>query len=275
METLQKQILLFGEDELMSLQEDFHANHTVRQGKDSVKKMSAIYGQRCLEQFEKYPRVGLWAKTFAGLLIGMEGWYSMRCKLTWKLSATKSHRFYFQLVASMPRTKEIESGSWLLKTPTKMDGEVTSGKSNPIPGNSGTLAQEIMSNYSPTMEKLYPTPQTQGLKVCKERRSVMIDLNLLPTPTGGNGMQSVLKHAPNNKIKGRLEYKIADLMLPTPMASDCGEKVTGLETQNSLTKIARELTGQTSLLNPLFVLEMMGFPPDWTELPFLSGDKSR
>jgi hypothetical protein len=27
-----------------------------------------------------------------------------------------------------------------------------------------------------------------------------------------------------------------------------------------------------SQLNPLFVLEMMGFPPDWTELPFLNGE---
>jgi hypothetical protein len=50
----------------------------------------------------------------------------------------------------------------LLKTPTKMDGEVTSGKKNPKSGNSGTLAQEIMSEYPPTMEKLglLPTPRT-------------------------------------------------------------------------------------------------------------------
>jgi len=31
-------------------------------------------------------------------------------------------------------------------------------------------------------------------------------------------------------------------------------------------------TGKTSQLNTPFVLEMMGFPPDWTELPFLSGE---
>lgn len=30
---------------------------------------------------------------------------------------------------------------------------------------------------------------------------------------------------------------------------------------------------KTSQLNPLFVAEMMGFPPDWTELPFLNGEK--
>jgi hypothetical protein len=32
-----------------------------------------------------------------------------------------------------------------------------------------------------------------------------------------------------------------------------------------------QTNGKTSQLNPLFVLEMMGFPPDWTTLPFLSG----
>jgi hypothetical protein len=64
-------------------------------------------------------------------------------------------------------------------------------------------------------------------------------------------------------------------MLPTPMASDCGEKVTGLENQDSLTKRARLETGKTSQLNPLFVLEMMGFPPNWTELPFLNGETNQ
>lgn len=275
MEILQKQTLLFGEDELMFCQEGSHVNRIATPGNDSEKKMNATCGRKCLEQYGKFNRATLWGKTFAGLLIGTGAWYSTRCKLTWKLSATKSHRFYFQLVASMPHTGETESGSWLLKTPTKMDGEVTSGKANPIPGNSGTLAQEIMSNYIPTMEKLFPTPQTQGLKVCQSRKSVMIDLNLLPTPTGGNGMQSAIKRAPDNKIRGRLEYKIADLMLPTPMASDCGEKSTGVEHQNSLTKLARNITGETSQLNPRFVMEMMGFPPDWTELPFLNGNQNQ
>jgi hypothetical protein len=35
-----------------------------------------------------------------------------------------------------------------------------------------------------------------------------------------------------------------------------------------------EQDSATSLLNPRFVAEMMGFPPNWTELPFLSGEKN-
>jgi hypothetical protein len=33
-------------------------------------------------------------------------------------------------------------------------------------------------------------------------------------------------------------------------------------------------TGTTSQLNPLFVEEMMGFPENWTVLPFLDGEKN-
>jgi DNA (cytosine-5)-methyltransferase 1 len=32
------------------------------------------------------------------------------------------------------------------------------------------------------------------------------------------------------------------------------------------------VSGKSSQLNPRFVMEMMGFPPDWTELPFRNGE---
>jgi hypothetical protein len=32
------------------------------------------------------------------------------------------------------------------------------------------------------------------------------------------------------------------------------------------------VSGRSSQLNPQFVMEMMGFPTDWTLLPFLSGE---
>ena len=59
--------------------------------------------------------------------------------------------------------------------------------------------------------------------------------------------------------------------LPTPTAQE-GEKITGKENQNSLTKMARETTGKTGQLNPRFVAELMGFPTNWTELPFQNGE---
>jgi hypothetical protein len=44
---------------------------------------------------------------------------------------------------------------------------------------------------------------------------------------------------------------------------------------NDIAPILAESTGKNSQLNPRFVAEMMGFPHNWTELPFLSGGKNR
>lgn len=94
-------------------------NPTPRLGSDLAKKMTGISGLRCLEQFERLPRAGSWGRTFAGLLIGMGDWSSTKCNLTWRLRATKSSRFYFQLAASERRTNATEFG--LLPTPTASD----------------------------------------------------------------------------------------------------------------------------------------------------------
>jgi hypothetical protein len=141
------------------------------------------------------------------------------------------------------RTVGIEFGLWLLKTPTVMDGEVSSGKKNPVSGNSGTLAQEIMSEYQPTMQKLglLPTPKAREAPDCPAERK---------------------RHSPS------MESLAVMGMLPTPAAAD-GFKTTSNSHQVNLNMLAP--VGTDSQLNPLFVMEMMGFPPDWTELPFLNG----
>jgi hypothetical protein len=77
-------------------------------------------------------------------------------------------------------------------------------------------------------------------------------------------------------------------MLPTPTTRDWKGKQAneykqdrGEETQfkmQSLCGYAEKMVepaGKTSQLNPLFVLEMMGFPPNWTELPFLNGETNQ
>jgi hypothetical protein len=65
--------------------------------------------------------------------------------------------------------------------------------------------------------------------------------------------------------------------LPTPRASDKNMKY---KTENwkgnaDLGSVLNEIHGTRSHLNPRFVAEMMGFPPNWTELPFLNGETSR
>lgn len=139
-----------------------------------------------------------------------------------------------------------------------MDGEVSSGKRNPKSGDSGTLAQEIMSSYEPTMLKL----------------------GLLLTPTTKEQVQDLEKFKkrmekyPNGTTMPNLATQIAK-MLPTPATRDYkgarsseALEAAGRTETNSLPDYFHQ-TGKSSQLNPLFVMEMMGFPPSWTLTPFL------
>ncbi len=56
-------------------------------------------------------------------------------------------------------------------------------------------------------------------------------------------------------------------MLPTPRVSAAYDSATDRGKSN-----LGEVTGAGSQLNPRFVAEMMGFPAQWTELPFLNGE---
>jgi hypothetical protein len=106
-------------DELISSQEGSHVNPIAQQDESSEKMMTATCGPRCCALLENAPRVTSWAKTFAALLVGMEGWSSKRCALTWKLSGTPYNRVYLVLQASTLRTNECEYGS--LPTPNAFD----------------------------------------------------------------------------------------------------------------------------------------------------------
>jgi hypothetical protein len=228
------------------------ANHIQSRDTEKEKKMTATSGQKCLEQFEKFNRATLWAKTFADLLIGMGDWYSMKCKLTWKLKATKCYRFYFQLVPSTHHTEETEYG--LLPTPLAQAREQTNFKA-----------------YDQRMERLVE----KGHKPFTMPLDQMALRGLLPTPTAMDSTNATANMKSTQVKEGSmhsvtLTRAMAMGMLPTPQASEC-EKITGLENQNSMKKVIRKITGQTSQLSPQFVMEMMGFPTDWTELPFLNG----
>ena len=102
--------------------------------------------------------------------------------------------------------------------------------------------------------------------------------HLLPTPTAMDSTNATATMKSTQVKDGSmhsvtLNRAMAMGMLPTPQAQE-GEKITGLENQDSITKRIRQITGTISHLNPRFVAEMMGFPTTWTELPFQNGDKN-
>jgi hypothetical protein len=121
----------------------------------------------------------------------------------------------------------------------------------------------------------------------------MAKFSLLPTPTvmdtNCGDLEKIDQRrakALASKINGNgFEQTIGELanrgMLPTPAARDYrsgfDQDSEAFQTRQEHSKdvnlhehIQREV-GQNFQLNPRFVSEMMGFPPNWTELPFLSG----
>lgn len=304
MKTSPKQISLFTEDNSTFSQGGFLASHTAKQESDLEKKTNAIYGQKCLEQFERFNHVGSWAKTFSALLIGQEGWFSKRCRLTWKIKGTKYNRIYFQLRVSTLPTNGTGFGllpTKMLPTPTTMDmlppktdkawekemTETRPGRTMPsnlrdVPFRTGllltpTTREEVvdLDKFKKRMEK-YPN----GTTMPNLATQVM---GLLPTPKvgGKEGYETRAKRQGHEKAITHLDAFVEYHMLPTPATRD----YKGARSSQALSKSGRNQTnslpdafhqpGKTSQLNPRFVAEMMGFPPNWTELPFLNGETNQ
>ncbi len=256
MMTSQRQISLFTEDELTSSQVDSHANPTQWPESDLEKKMSDTSGRRCLERFEKFGRVGSWAKTFSALLIGQEGWYSTRCRLTWKLRGTKYNRMYFQLVPSTHRTEETEFG--LLPTPTAIQRE--------HPDRVQALQETgATSMFSRANGEARPNSILDHLQFH----------GMLPTPTAMDSTNATATMKSSQVKEGSMHSVTLTRLLCTPTAQASRGNTSDKRGKGNLTDQIAEMdltTSKTSQLNPQFVLEMMGFPTDWTELPFLSGE---
>jgi hypothetical protein len=288
-----KQTSLFTEEKLTSSQGDFHANRTQVPESEKERKMNATSGRKCLEQLEKFNHVGLWAKTFSALLIGQGDWYSTRCKLTWKLRGTKYGRMYCQLYPSTLPIEEIGFGL-LLKTPSAMDSysENLTKKEQKF-GNSGTLAQEVQSGFIyqrgllPTPTAMDSTNATATMKSNQVKEGSMhsvtltraMSMGMLPTPIAGDWKGQLRSDGTANMLSGKMALLHKQGMLPTPTVNE-GKNATFPESQINRSSLIGELMktqdiGKTSQLNPLFVLEMMGFPPTWTTLPFLSGETNQ
>lgn len=243
-------------EELISSQEDFPVNPTPSQESEWARKTNATCGPRCVESFGKFSRVGSWAKTFAALLVGMEGWYSTRCKLTWKLKGTKSHRLFFQLVPSVHHTEGIEFG--LLLTPT--------------------TREEVMDQekFKARMEKY-----DNGTTVPNLATQVV---GMLPTPTAydyntprSQEAWDKAKEKYGDALQNPLKQMASFNMLPTPKCQEERGNASKDRGKFNLTdEVARvwKPPGKSSQLSPLFVEEMMGFPKNWTALPFQSGEEN-
>jgi len=232
-------------EQLTLFREDSHANHSALLESGKEKMMNATCGTKCLEQYKRLNPNSSSLKTSMVSSILMAEWYSNRCALTWKLKGTKFSRLLFQLVPKTLHTDEIDAG--LSPTVKTFDATVQ------------RKLDENGKNISKTSGKSYGVHLTQ-----------MAESGILPTPKArdwkGEGFKNDLP-----------------TMLLTPSASDgmrSGMTMDSLkrhnkpnaEKSNLAEQIAHRVGGGTSHLNPRFVAEMMGFPVNWTELPFQNGE---
>jgi hypothetical protein len=118
-----------------------------------------------------------------------------------------------------------------------------------------------------------------------------IEFGLLPTPMAQSretDKEKTLKRKERYGGKTRamyLENYLAMGMLPTPCTRDYkgansmdhlqGKNGNKMTHEYQLPNFVKLKTGSNSQLNPQFVAEMMGFPPDWTILPFQNGGESQ
>ena len=220
------------EDGLMSSAEDSHASRSASQDFEREQRTNATCGRRCLELSENVNPVGSLARTFAGLLIGRMDWYSKRVALTWKLLGTPSNRLLFQLVPQARPTDATEFG--LLLTPTTRE------------------------------EVMLPTPTTLQIDHSNTRE--------LQIAKGGR-FQTINKNG--EVFSASLQMIASHGMLPTPIAQQERANASIDRGKGNLSgEVATQfkIGGKTSQLSPLFVEEMMGFPKNWTALPFQNGE---
>ena len=179
-------------DELIYLQEDSHVNRTAPQENEKERKTNATCGRRCLELFESVRPVGSWERTFAGLLIGTEGWFSKRCALTWKLVGTPYNRLFFQLLPSTLPTEE--TGCGLLPTPVAQMG-------NRLLDENGENRATNGMRYGVTLNQLaksglLPTPTTSDYKGGRKKETLEASgrgaTNSLPDAFSQHGKTSQL-----------------------------------------------------------------------------------
>lgn len=290
-----------GADALMFSRGDSPASPIPMPASEWARKTSATYGLRCFALYERSGLATSWGRTLLGYLLGTAEWSSKRCYLTWRQKAIgPSRRLCFQLLVKVRHTGV--TGFGLSPTPTAMDatGATANMQSTQVvPGSmhSVTLSRALDMGILPTPNAAKASSDT-SLRCSGDGREKPNKLGwavsemMLPTPVANDDNKSPEAHmAMKQRMPGGPRNNITSLqvlsktgMLPTPAASNPNDGE-GPETWHARAEVlkekhgngngagiplsiaAQDATGQTGRLNHRFVMEMMGFPPDWCDIP--------
>ena len=199
-----------------------------------------------------------------------------------------SSRYLYRLVPSVHLTDGIEFG--LLPTVTAQDykrrgpgsrqqglPEIIHGMLLPTPVATEIHHAERVRKWK-SMNLSSPHAQIAGEKNPNGLTDFLDFYGILPEPIPDN---TELENTDGNNLEESILQWLAEgQVMPTPTARDW-KGAPSLENLKKRGKIPQKnslpdffaRTGKSFQLNPLFVAEMMGFPPDWTVSPFLGEDR--
>jgi hypothetical protein len=222
-------------DELTSSQDQPLANPSAKPESEKVQTMSGISFQSFFEWWQKSSHASLSLKTFMGCLVSNLDKYSRTITHHWKVKATPSKRYVFQLQPSMPRTDEIGCG--LLLTPRT--NEHVEDRERFVERN-GDRTAGCFPNLATQVSSFLLTPSTVNIEPTGDRRAkrtayrasvgrkdcpggLAEQLQMLATPQAMDARSDVRRpeersEAANKGGCSNLREQIA--MLPTPQNRD-------------------------------------------------------
>jgi hypothetical protein len=180
----------------------------------------------------------------------------------------------------------------MLPTPTVMDSTNATATMKSTQVKEGSM-HSVTLTRALSMGML-PTPNTCYAKTAnnKDNHDVkkgylrgFASMGMLPTPNAAEGYKSAKTYNPKSQMGSSLSAMAGSSMLPTPTVADSKHSTTKSDSwdkrieqkhlaETVLNPFVENKGGKTSQLNPRFVAEMMGFPHNWTELPFQSGEQN-
>ena len=230
-------------EQLTLYPEDSPANPSASPDKGLAVKMTVTSGRKCSALLTKSGPLGLLAKT----LLESSAWYNPVCRLIWEVRP----------VLQKKSRRSLQSTNTLSKPSVRILSE------SDIP--SSRLLFQLVVRALPTAATGYgllPTP-----------KAMMVEESL------EQWRQRTKRHKKSfgQGLTVRLEALMRNGLIPTPTARDWkGPQARSYHQGDidNLPGLVRFRLGEVGPLNPLFVGEMMGFPPNWLTSPFQNGGKN-
>jgi len=282
--------MLFPEDSPVSL--------SPLPAKEEVLRTIDIYGEKCLEWYERLNRHGSSLKMFVVLLLSRVDQHSRPFAMTWKLAVTKYNRLLFLHSRSARATKENDYG--LLLTVTGSDGTRASMSAETLANKYRKHPQGNLAEQLCYLTETLPTPIAMDTRKNgpnskqKNLATVVAELPTLPTVTtiNRNSRNAITKQGDAHQNHGSamgleqvLEVNLGILpkeletweevpkgymnqTLPTVKSGGWKGAVSHNYKDHALPNIIEGKSGQKTGLKllPEFTEWMMGYPEGWTDL---------